>query len=243
METILEAPDSASPRALSDRGAHEAVLRLLQDEALGKVLDAPAGEGHLAEELARRGHDVTAIDLNTDQVRGRRAHYVAADLNGTLPFADGDFDLVACVESIEHLENPHNLVREFFRVLRPGGALIVTTPNVMSLESRLQNLFLGWPVHFAHWVHRTAEEDPLNFHINPVSYLELQKILRDSGFKVETIATNRLLRRRRLMMPLASLVRRATTTWLSRRKIEGFREILSDELLFGKLLIVKARKP
>lgn len=231
-----------SPRALSDRGAHEAVLRLLQNEPVGRVLDAPAGEGHLAEELARRGHDVTAIDLNTEQVKGRQARYVNADLNGELPFADNDFDYIACVESIEHLENPHLLVREFQRVCRPGGKVVITTPNVMGIESRLQYLLLGWPVHFAHWVYRTPEEDPLNFHINPVSYLELQKILIDNGFSIETIATNRMVKRRWLLAPLVILIRYLTKRWMRRRNITRFSEILSDEILFGKLLIVKASK-
>lgn len=233
---------SDRPRPVTELSMHETVVRLLENEPRGVLLDAPAGEGHLAEELAQRGFKVTAVELNMVQVRGRLAQYQGADLNKDLPFANAFFDYITCVESIEHLEHPHHLVRELYRLLKPGGKLVITTPNVMNLESRLQILLLGWPKHFEHWVYRPPGAHPLNFHINPISYLELQKILRDAGFEIEIVTTNRYLRRRWLWIPLAGLIRWLTKLWLKSHKVTGFQEILSDDVLFGKLLVVKAVK-
>ncbi len=230
------------PRPVTEISMHETVVRLLESEPRGVLLDAPAGEGHLAEELARRGFTVHAVELNMDQVRGKLAQYQSADLNRDLPFSGSFFDYITCVESIEHLEHPHHLVRELYRLLKPGGKLIITTPNVMNLESRLQILLLGWPKHFEHWVYRPPGAPTLNFHINPISYLELQKILRDTGFQIEQVTTNRSLRRRWMWWPLAALTRWLTKLWLKNHKVAGFREILSDDVLFGKLLVVKAAK-
>ena len=65
-----------------------------------------------------------------------------ANLNGTLPFADGRFDLVICQEGIEHMPNQLHLFQELNRVLRPGGRAIITTPNYSNLRTRLSYLLL-----------------------------------------------------------------------------------------------------
>jgi SAM-dependent methyltransferase len=62
--------------------------------------------------------------------------FVAADLDaGTVPLPDGSADAVAAVETIEHLENPRAFCRELCRVVRPGGWIVITTPNQLSLLS------------------------------------------------------------------------------------------------------------
>ena len=66
-----------------------------------------------------------------------RATFRSGDLNQRLPVEDGAADVVVSIETIEHLENPRALFRELVRAVRPGGLLLVTTPNQLSLLSKL----------------------------------------------------------------------------------------------------------
>ena len=66
-----------------------------------------------------------------------------ADLTAPLPYKAETFDVVLAVEVVEHLENPWAFMREAVRTLRPEGFLIITTPNVSSIPSRLEYLRSG----------------------------------------------------------------------------------------------------
>ncbi len=69
---------------------------------------------------------------------------VAGDMEGTLPFADGDkADALLCVEGIEHVKDRHAVLTELRRHLKPGGRLILTTPNLLSIRARLAYCFAG----------------------------------------------------------------------------------------------------
>ncbi len=68
-----------------------------------------------------------------------------ANLNEeSLPYPAESFDIVTCTEVIEHLENYRRLIREIFRVTKPGGSVIFSTPNILNLQSRLRFLFFGF---------------------------------------------------------------------------------------------------
>ncbi len=89
-----------------------------------KALDVGCRDGYWSEKLKNSGYDVVAIDIEP--------HYPSAltlDANAVLPFADDEFDLIWCSEVIEHLRNPAFTIGEFKRVLKPGGSLVMTTPN------------------------------------------------------------------------------------------------------------------
>jgi predicted SAM-dependent methyltransferase len=113
--------------------------------ASARVLDAGCGEGVLVDEF----HGRLAIE-------GLDAHY-ASDLvrRGSvdaLPYGDGSFDRALCLDVLEHLsfaEQPRALA-ELFRVLKPGGELLVTVPNLAHLQSRVHFLFGGRLIRTAH---------------------------------------------------------------------------------------------
>ncbi|MBM3493963.1 MAG: class I SAM-dependent methyltransferase, partial [Armatimonadetes bacterium] len=109
--------------------------RLLSTEQPGRLLEAAAGGGDLAAQLARRGFRVVGTDL-VNQWRRPDVPFVLADLDMPLPFADGAFDAALMAEALGYLENPSQVLREFRRVVRPGGAIVITIPNVLSLQSR-----------------------------------------------------------------------------------------------------------
>jgi SAM-dependent methyltransferase len=95
------------------------------DEGAGKTaLDLGCRDGYWAEKLATKGYDVTAVDL-----RPKYSKATKVDANLALPFPTGSFDLVWCTEVIEHLRDPVFTLSEIRRVLKPGGKLLLTTPN------------------------------------------------------------------------------------------------------------------
>jgi SAM-dependent methyltransferase len=94
------------------------------------------------------------------------AQFRQADLNGRFPFEDALADLVVSVETIEHLENPRHFVRELTRIARPGGTIILTTPNQLSVLSKacllLKNRFAAFlPVHYPAHITALLESDLL----------------------------------------------------------------------------------
>jgi len=102
-------------------------LRLVPKVPPGEVrraLDVGAREGHQTRWLEAQGYTVTSID-----VEQRFPACRVVDANAPLPFADASFDLVWCSEVIEHLEQPAASLAELRRVTKPGGELVLTTPN------------------------------------------------------------------------------------------------------------------
>jgi SAM-dependent methyltransferase len=99
--------------------------------------------------------------------------------NYTLPFKDEIFDAILCFETIEHFPEPEKMVRDLGRVLRPGGTLILTTPNVL------------WePIHaLAAIVGYHHSEGPHRF----IPYRRLLSMVEDAGFTIVTIETTVLV--------------------------------------------------
>ena len=97
-----------------------------------RALDVGCREGIQSAWLASRGYAVTGIDKQP-----QCAHGIAVDLDHGLPLPDATFDLVWCSEVIEHLRDPAATVAELRRVTRPGGLLVLTTPNSWFWLARL----------------------------------------------------------------------------------------------------------
>lgn len=119
-------------------GTWECALSQLPDT--GRALVAGAGRGGLSWILNSKGFDVTSLDLHPEHFAVNGLTCSMADFNQPLLLTPEQFDLVLAVEVVEHLENPWLFLREAVRVLRPGGRLVFTSPNVVSAPSRL--LFL-----------------------------------------------------------------------------------------------------
>lgn len=147
----------------------EAVTRLVPQG--GRVLDVPAGNGLLSAALRERGFAVTSGDINRE-----RPDFAYVDMGKPLPFADASFDAVLCLEGIEHLLEPYAFFSEMWRIMAPGGLLVVTTPNVMSLYSRLHFLALGTPYQFRPCQQRRVPQGVMEDrgHIAQMSYLHLR---------------------------------------------------------------------
>jgi SAM-dependent methyltransferase len=103
-----------------------------------RVLEVGAGFGYLVPHLEPRVGGYVGLDLAHSAVRqiggngARRAHGLVAD-GAVLPFPDRCFDVVLCLEVVEHVAEPPRLVEECFRVVKPGGHVVFSSPNYVNL--------------------------------------------------------------------------------------------------------------
>jgi ubiquinone/menaquinone biosynthesis C-methylase UbiE len=98
-----------------------------------KILDIGCGTGHLAGELMRRGYEAWGVDFSDAMVRYAREHYDAdrfqvGDIE-RIPFPDNSFDGVMSLGVMEYLSEDEPALREIWRVLKPGGWAVITTPS------------------------------------------------------------------------------------------------------------------
>lgn len=126
--------------------------------ARARVLDIATGAGHTALFFAERGHDVTAADIAQpmlERVREaacKRGVAVTTKLHSaeSLPYADGEFDLVTCRVAAHHFASPEDFVRETARVLKPGGAFLLIDGTVADGHAEAEE-----------WMHRIEKlRDP-----------------------------------------------------------------------------------
>lgn len=90
----------------------------------GKALDLGCRDGHWSEKLKGMGYAVTSVDLEPTY-----AGAIRLDIDQGLPFPNDSFDVIWFTEVIEHIRDPKLAVAECMRVLKPGGRLLITTPN------------------------------------------------------------------------------------------------------------------
>jgi SAM-dependent methyltransferase len=104
----------------------------------GTLLDVGCGAGGLWRFAREQFDDYIGADVISYDGFPEGTQFRSVDLDtGQIDLSDGSADVVACVETIEHVENPRALVRELARLARPGGLVVVTTPNQISLLSKL----------------------------------------------------------------------------------------------------------
>ena len=144
------------------------------------VLDLAAGSGAMCLRLKDLGMNPTGCDLVVENFRLRDSiPFVAANLNQSFPaeFLDR-FDGILASEIIEHLENPRHFLRQCFSVLKPGGHLILTTPNV---DSSLSRAIL---VRFGVFQWFSQKNYKVDGHITPLPRMVLRNALAEAGFNI-----------------------------------------------------------
>ena len=122
-----------TPMYFQEMIRYETVLKHLSKSAT-TVVDLGCGDGYLSYMMAQTGHVVTSVDLSTNRLKkfeevAQTYHIqqVQADIKNTgLP--SGYFDAVVCSEVIEHIKGYEDVLKEAYRILKPGGTFIVTVP-------------------------------------------------------------------------------------------------------------------
>ncbi|MGO4612630.1 class I SAM-dependent methyltransferase [Nocardia sp. 2YAB30] len=149
---------------------HEIAYARLLNRCAGKtVLEAGSGEGYGADMIADVATRVIGLDYDTSAVEHVRARYPRVEmLHGNLaalPLEDASVDVVVNFQVIEHLWDQSQFLLECLRVLRPGGELLISTPNRITFSP--------------------GRDTPLNpFHTRELNAAELTELLVDTGFEV-----------------------------------------------------------
>lgn len=145
-----------------------------KDKTKNKLLNLGGGAGQTSAIFRELGFDVYNLDIEVKKETKRNVRF---DLNKSseLPYPKESFNVVTCQETIEHIEDPWDLFRKVREVLKPGGYLILTTPNIQSLYSRRKFLQTG----YFHWF------APQNFsyHVNALPAWEVEMIAEKTGFE------------------------------------------------------------
>ncbi|MEO0531870.1 MAG: methyltransferase domain-containing protein [Planctomycetota bacterium] len=165
-------------KGISGSGVRRLALRLVQPHGgEAKLLDFGAGTGDLLRDLHGRGwfRQLAGADILTrpDDLP-TEIGWLQLDLNETLDEADR-FDVVLSTEVIEHLENPRAMMRQLFGLLKPGGKLVLTTPNQESYRSLLSLVLSG------HYAAFRGASYPA--HITALLRLDLERIAKEAGFE------------------------------------------------------------
>ncbi len=129
--------------------ARAALWRYMPPQAGPRVLDFGCGTGEFARLLAGMGYRVVGSVISHLFLRdalerhGDAPHlaFVQSEPGPRLPFRDGAFDAVAAVNVVEHVAEPEAMLRQLARVLRPGGVLVLTFPNLLSPLRPLKRFF------------------------------------------------------------------------------------------------------
>lgn len=152
---------------------HEVVYAQLAPKCAGRdVLEAGCGEGYGADLISRVAHRVIGLDYDETTVAHVRARYPSIEMHhgnlAELPLPDESVDVVVNFQVIEHLWDQGQFIAECRRVLRPGGVLLISTPNRITFSP--------------------GRDTPLNpFHTRELNAAELRELLTDAGLEVDAV--------------------------------------------------------
>lgn len=147
-----------------------------------KILDVGCADGYFSREFIKIGYDIYGCDLSTDILGKAKSFGIKTDvcnLEEKLPYKKNYFDIVFAGEVIEHIIDTDLFLTECNRILKKGGFLILTTPNLASLENRLRILFGKQPRLVEYRIgHNT------NGHVRAYTPVALINQAREDGFKL-----------------------------------------------------------
>lgn len=171
-------------RVKADLGLHAQIAEKIQSSVPAgcSVLDLGAGEGAMTARLVDMGYQVTAADKDKDNFKSVVGDFSQIDFDRPDEVAqfvkdhEGNFDAVLGIEVIEHVKDQWQYVRQLIQMAKPGGYILITTPNTTSWLSRLIFFVTGR-------FHQFSDVDLTYGHINPISSWELKLILHELGAK------------------------------------------------------------
>lgn len=163
------------------------------------VVDIPCGDGRASYELAKKGATVKPYDLYPEFLKIKELQAGYADMMEPLPIEDKSIDIIVCQEGIEHVPDQPRVLREFNRILKPGGIALITTPNYSHVRARISRFIFETD----YWIRMPASEidgiwfsekesDKIYYgHLFLVGVHHMQTICAISGFRtLERVKTD-----------------------------------------------------
>jgi len=199
----------------------------------GKLLDVGCGVGDYLEAISfyRPDLELFGLDVSREAIRLAKQRKIKAEFRlgraEKLGFKESSFEVVTCVDLLEHVEQPRQVLKEIYRVLKPGGAMELIVPiegNLWSLEGVL--IRLGW-----------QERERYGGHIQQFSIKRVKQLLREAGFEITTVSWGGHL--------LYQLVEMVYLTYLSIRgkkttqSVEGYLATMKPGLKRGLMRLIK----
>lgn len=173
-----------------------------------KIIDVPAGNGITSRIIKELGGIPVAFDLFPEYFKVDGINCYRADVLKGLPLEKNCADMVICQEGIEHFSDQFAAFREFNRILKPGGTLLITTPNYSNLSARL-SYFLSESERFGSMM-PPNEIDSVWMSRNDVYFghvfligIPLRVLAKLSGFTIRHIQFTRIKTSSLLLFPLA----------------------------------------
>jgi 2-polyprenyl-3-methyl-5-hydroxy-6-metoxy-1,4-benzoquinol methylase len=215
---VPEATVQTEIRPISHRSTNDKVLGLVLPliKPGVRVADVGAGEGffsklvgeYVQKELHRPAAEiVTASDIFPEYFRYPSVSCLKISEDGQLPYDDESIDVACSLEVVEHVEDQFAFTRELYRILKPGGLAIISTPNVLNLNSRWRNMHSGFATLFDPLLLSSTDPVHTSGHINPVNYYYLAYQLRRAGFRSTSVEYDRFKNSARfLLIPFGPLI-------------------------------------
>lgn len=181
-----------------------------------KVLDLASGHGAVAEFIKSLGNEVVALDISKEALKKASERGIAVvygNVEKKLPFEDEVFDACFWGDNAEHLFSPLKTLKEIYRILKPGGRVIISTPNMGYWRYRLYYLLFGMVLQ-TEWYKKNPWEWT---HIRFFNKAVMKKFLSAGDFELKEFYG---VSKRRLDQPLLQLL----------------------PSLFGMIMVIEAKK-
>lgn len=238
----------------------ELVLPLIKPGV--RLADIGAGEGYFSQLVGQHvqsklgippANVITACDIFPEYFRYPAIACKTIAPDGRLPYDDASIDIACSLEVVEHVENQFAFARELFRILKPGGIALISTPNVLNVNSRWRYLHSGFAVLFDPLMLSSADPVHTSGHINPVSYYYLAYQLHRAGFGSTSVTYDRFKLSAKLLLiicgPVIWLGNLLLRHRLNARKPEVasenasiLRDVWSYKMLTSRSVIAIAKK-
>ena len=169
-------------KIMTDPGVHQAVEKLIRGylDPGASILEIGAGEGAFSLRMQNHGYKISALDIDADNFDAPGVDFrrVGPEERISAVFDNRKFQAVVAVEVIEHFRSTWKFFQEATDLLEAGGRLVLTTPNLCSVYSRMVFLKEGRFFHFQ------GEDSWKMGHINPVPFFVVEQIAQECGFRL-----------------------------------------------------------
>jgi SAM-dependent methyltransferase len=195
----------AAPQPIgSPLAAYDATRVVIDRVGAKKILDCPAGKGAFAKQLLEAGYEVACADIFPEEFE-LDMPCSFADLNDSLPYIDGDFDMVTCQNGLHRIWARGRALSEFSRVTRTGGHVVFTLVNNNNLWRRLIFLFSGSVIHDINGPPHNFYPDaktPAAQYRYPMSVAQVVSAMTSVGLEIECVTAFKWSLKSVLLAPL-----------------------------------------